>query len=267
MTDPPGWEVHRFGPAPRLVLHVPHAGLAVPADVRAGIVLDDDALAAELAAMTDRHTDVLALRAAEAAQVAGVDSVVVVNRLSRLVVDPERLPDADEPMAAIGMGRAYLTTSSLGRLREPDPARDADLVARFFDPYAAAVAELVDEVLDARGEVTIIDVHSYPRRPLPYESEPAAARPGVCIGTDPFHTPADLVDAARGAFDGVAGGVALDTPFAGTYVPLAHLGTNPGVRALMVEIRRDTYMDEATLDLHDGADDVAARIVALLVRC
>jgi N-formylglutamate deformylase len=256
-----GWQVHRFGDRPRIVLHVPHAGLAMPPDVRAGIVLDDIALADELANMTDRHTDRLALRALEQA---GVAAVVVVNRLSRLVVDPERLPDHQEPMAAIGMGAVYLATAHLGTLRAPDPVRDADLRQRYFDPYAAAVAALVGEVLDDAGEATILDVHSYPSVALPYERAPIEPRPGVCLGTDPVHTPDTLVDAARSAFDGVAGGVDLDTPFAGTYVPLDHFGTNVAVRSLMLEIRRDLYMDEQTLALHDGADDVVDRLAALV---
>lgn len=264
-VEPSAWEVHRVGDQPSVVLHVPHAGLAIPSEVRRGIVLDDAGLEAELAAMTDRHTDVLALRAAElAAERAGVGSIVVVNRLSRLVVDPERLPDDEEPMAAIGMGAVYLATSELGVLRRPDPERDAALRVRYVDPYAAAVAEAVHEVYDARGEATILDVHSYPRIALHYERDPAAARPGVCLGTDHVHTPPTLLAAARAAFDGVEGGVALDTPFAGTYVPLDHYGTTAEVRSLMVEIRRDTYMDEATLGLHAGADDLVARLSALV---
>lgn len=67
-----------------VVLHVPHASTHVPDDVRAGIVLDDAGLAAELLASTDLHTDTL---------VAGLDASRVrlhVNAHSRLVVDPER---------------------------------------------------------------------------------------------------------------------------------------------------------------------------------
>lgn len=261
------WEVHRFGERPTVVLHVPHAGLHVPEPVRADIVLDDAQLDAELAAMTDRHTDVLALGAARAAHDAGVDSVVVVNRLSRLVVDPERLPDDREEMAEIGMGRVYLATSTLGLLRAPDAARDAELVTTYFEPYERAVAVAVDEVLAATGSATIVDVHSYPYRPLPYERDHDAQRPGVCLGTHEPHSPAGLVAAGRVAFDGVPGGVALDTPFAGVYVPTAHFGTNPSVRALMVEIRRDTYMDETSLQLHEGAEGITARLAALLGRC
>lgn len=263
MAAPDHWQVHRFGRRPRLVLHVPHAGLVIPPEVRDGIVLGDRDLQRELARMTDRHTDQLAVRAVERS---GVDAVVVVNRLSRLVVDPERLPDDQEPMAAIGMGVVYSATSDLGVLRQPDPARDAALRERYSDPYATAVAGAVDEVLASHGEVTILDVHSYPSAALRYEVEPTAPRPGVCLGTDPVHSPPDLVQAARDAFDGVAGGVDLDTPFAGTYVPLAHFGSNVAVRSLMLEIRRDLYMDEETSELHSGADDVVARLAALFGR-
>ena len=258
-----GWEVHRFGDRPRVVLHVPHAGLVVPPDVRGGIVLDDDGLERELARMTDRHTDVLALSAVEAS---GTDAIVVVNRVSRLVVDPERLPDDVEPMAAIGMGAVYRATSDLGVLRDVDPSRDADLRSRYFEPYAAAVTDVIDAVVADHGEVTIVDVHSYPSLALPYEREPTQPRPGVCLGTDPVHTPGRLVEAARAAFDGVGGGVDLDVPFAGTYVPLAHYGHDPRVGSLMLEIRRDLYMDEDTLALHDGADEVVARLAGFLAQ-
>jgi N-formylglutamate amidohydrolase len=40
------------------------------------------------------------------------------------------------------------------------------------------------------------------------------------------------------------GGTGLDSPFAGTYVPLAYHGRDPRVSALMIEIRRDVYMAE-----------------------
>ena len=261
MSPAASWGVARTGESPAIVLHVPHAGLEVPADVRADIVLDDAALNAELAAMTDRHTDHLALAAREAA---GVDAIAFLNRLSRFVVDPERLPDDDEPMAARGMGRVYRATSTLGVLRRADPDREAALVEQYLEPYAAAFAAVVGEVIEARGEVTIVDVHSYPCAPLPYEDDPSADRPGLCVGTDRTHTSAWLSGAVEAAFDGVRGGVACDTPFAGTYVPLDRYGSDPRCRSVMVEIRRDLYMDEHTLELHDGAADVIRRLADLL---
>ena len=88
------------------------------------------------------------------------------------------------------------------------------------------------------GPVVLLDVHSYPRDPLPYELHAAGPRPEVCLGTDARHTPAWLLAAARAALAGF--GTACDTPFAGTYVPLALLG-DPRVSSLMLEVRRDVH--------------------------
>jgi hypothetical protein len=56
-----------------VVLHVPHASTVIPADVRAGIVLDDAALARELLASTDHHTDTLIAGLESAFEVPGRD--------------------------------------------------------------------------------------------------------------------------------------------------------------------------------------------------
>lgn len=244
-----------------VVVHVPHASRHVPADARSSIVLDDDALAAELDAMTDVATDVLAERAVAAAVAAGTPRPWrFVNAASRLVVDPERFPDpAAEEMSEVGMGAVYTRTSDLRLLRADDPDRDAALVRRYFDPYAAALADLVDDRLAAHGRCVVVDLHSYPALPLPYERHADDRRPPVCLGTDPVHTPAALVAAARAALAPV-GDVVLDEPFRGTYVPLRHWGTERRVSSLMVELRRDTYAGA------DGADAVVAALVDLLHR-
>lgn len=79
------FEIVPGDPASTVVLHVPHSSRVIPDEVRAGIVLDDDALAADLDAITDARTDEIALQAAD---LAGLRPWVFVNRLSRLVVDP-----------------------------------------------------------------------------------------------------------------------------------------------------------------------------------
>ena len=258
------WAVDTYGdpsaPPSPLLVHVPHAGTRIPPDVRAGLSLDDAALDAELAAMTDWHTDALA---AAALDHAGVPAVVFRNRLSRLVVDPERFPDDREPMAAVGMGAVYRSTSTLAELRRPDDARDDALRNRYFDPYADALAETVDHVLAACDRCVIVDVHSYPTRALPYELDPTADRPGVCIGTDPAHTPGALAARAAECFGGVTGGTGIDTPFAGTYVPTRHYQADPRVHSVMIEIRRDQYLDEPATVRPDGFAEITTRLAAL----
>ena len=219
-----------------VILHVPHSSREIPGEVRAGIVLGDAALERELDHMVDAHTAELAARAAG---LSGVTPWRFVNRLSRLVVDPERFPDEREEMLAVGMGAVYTRTAHRGVLRPADTDPEP-LLARYFRPYARAMSEAVAERLAAAGRVVIVDVHSYPSAALPYEMHGDGPRPAVCLGTDSFHTPAELVAAAREAF----GAVGLDSPFSGTYVPLEFYGREPRVTALMVEIRRDTYMSE-----------------------
>ncbi|MFI2204188.1 N-formylglutamate amidohydrolase [Streptomyces sp. NPDC020192] len=255
----PSYDLLPGAPDSPVLLHVPHSARAVPGDVRAGIVLDDTELERELDHITDAHTAELAEQAAE---LAGVTPWRFVNLLSRLVVDPERFPDEREEMAAAGMGAVYTRTTHKDELRRPDTDPEP-LLERYFRPYARAMTEAVAERLAATGRAVIIDVHSYPTEPLPYELHGTGPRPPVCLGTDAFHTPPELLRAARKAFAGF-GGTGLDSPFAGTYVPLEFYGTDARVGALMVEIRRDTYMAEPRGAAGPGLERLATALAALV---
>lgn len=243
-----------------VVLHVPHSSRALTPAARAGILLDDHALAEELDHLTDAHTDLIATRAAGAA---ASRPWLFLNRFSRLVVDPERFPDEREDMRAVGMGAVYTRTSHNQVLRRDDPAHEEELLARHYRPHAAGMAGLVDDRLARTGAAVIIDVHSYPRQALPYERDHTRARPPICLGTDSVHTPQWLVDAAMDAF-APCGGRGMNTPFAGCYVPLRHHGRDTRVTALMVEIRRDLYLTEPGGVRSDGLGAVADALTGLL---
>ncbi|MET9962252.1 N-formylglutamate amidohydrolase [Streptomyces sp. NPDC006326] len=255
------FRLHPGAPGSPVILHVPHSSRAVPADVRAGIVLDDRDLERELDHITDAHTAEIAAGAAAKAR---ITPWRFVNRLSRLVVDPERFPDEREEMAARGMGAVYTRTTHRAELR-PAGFDGKPLIERYFHPYAEAMTAAVEERLSAVGRAVVLDVHSYPAEALPYELHGDGPRPPVCLGTDPFHTPAPLLDAARQAF-APFGGVGLDSPFAGTYVPLRYYGKDPRVSALMVEIRRDLYMSEPGGPAGPGLDALAGALAALVAR-
>lgn len=258
--DRPAHRLLPGDPASPVLLHVPHGSRTVPADVRAGILLDDAALERELDLITDARTQDIA---AHAARAAAVTPWRFVNERSRLVVDPERFPDEREEMRAVGMGAVYTRTTRRAPLRPEPPADEADLLATYFHPYAEAMTRAVEERLAATGRAVIIDVHSYPSRALPYELHGTDPRPAVCLGTDPFHTPEALVALAREAFAPL-GEHGLDTPFAGAYVPLRHYGKDPRVHALMLELRRDTYLDEPVTP-DDAGLRKAAECLAVLI--
>ncbi|WP_040810959.1 N-formylglutamate amidohydrolase [Nocardia concava] len=242
-----------------VVLHVPHSARTIPEPVRADLLLDDRALDRELDAITDAHTAQLA---AEAAGLSAKRPWQFVNRLSRLVVDPERFPDEREEMLAVGMGAVYTATTDREPLREPDFDPNP-LLDSYFHPYARAMTEVVADRLAAVGQAVIIDVHSYPTEPLPYELHGEGLRPPICLGADAFHTPPELLTRAAGAFVDF-GGVGANSPFAGTYVPLDFYGTDARVSALMVEIRRDLYMSEPGGPPGPGINRLATALASLI---
>ncbi|MEV0093861.1 N-formylglutamate amidohydrolase [Streptomyces sp. NPDC050738] len=253
------FELIAGAPASPVILHVPHSARTVPADVRRSIVLDDAALGLELDHITDAHTAEIA---AAAATMAPLTPWQFVNRLSRLVVDPERFPDEREEMRSVGMGAVYTHTTHRERLRAPD-SDELLLIEAYFHPYAAAMTQAVDDRLAATGRAVVIDVHSYPTEPLPYELHGEGLRPPVCLGTDTVHTPARLLTRAQEVFAPL-GTTAVDTPFAGTYVPLKHYGKDRRVSALMIEIRRDLYMTEPGGRPGPGLQPLAEALAALV---
>ena len=223
---------------------------------RGGILLDDDALAAELLRLTDLHTDRLF------AWIRDLGGTLFVNRVSRLVVDPERFPDdASEPMARVGQGAVYTRTAdgdaAPGRSTRRARSR---LMARWYEPYHAALEGLVARTLDAFGTCLLLDAHSFATVPLTSEPDQDPDRPDVCIGTDPFHTPRPLVTAFAVALVDEGFRVAVDRPFSGSLVPLRWYGTDSRVTSIMLEVRRGSYMDEGTGELLPGFDVVSRRL-------
>ena len=247
------WVIHDGASESCVILHVPHSSKEIPSDVRAGIRLDEAALRLELLRMTDAFTDRIALAATDRST---HRPWAFINGISRLVVDPERFIDGTETMDHKGMGAVYTRTSQGEALRQDSTELRDALIDAYFRPYADALAHLVEQVLDSVGRVILIDVHSFPRCRLPYEDASDVPRPPICLGTDSFHTPPWLLSTAQAAFARL-GESALDTPFSGTYVPLRYYRSDARISSLMVEFRRDLYMDEFTGEA-DPAGIVAA---------
>ncbi|GEM_PF-258265 len=248
-----------------LLVHIPHSSTAIPSLYRSQILLADTALDRELLAMTDRYTDELF---AEHAIANGGSAFV--NGLSRLVFDPERFEeDALEEMSKKGMGAVYTSTSDLGSLRAPDfSASDREEILRdLFRPYAEALSNEVSSQLDRFDRCLIIDAHSFPSKPLPYE-DATLDRPDLCIGFDDFHVSEPLIAALEGTGRRSGWSVGRNTPFAGSYVPLAYYRTDPRVVSVLIEINRSRYMDEATGErsvAFEEARDLAGRLIETAV--
>ncbi|MBH0122526.1 N-formylglutamate amidohydrolase [Rhodococcus sp. CX] len=245
-----------------VLIHVPHSSRVIPPEVRADLLLTEIELAAELDESTDTATDNIA---AEAVRHTRQRPTTIINTLSRLVIDPERFPDTSEPAAAFGRGAVYTRTCTGTPLRPEPYPRTTDLLDGHFRPYADTVTAAVEERLHACGRAIIIDLHSYPEKPSGFEN-PDAARPALCIGTDPIHTPAWLIEATRGAFASLTeiDEIAENAPYAGCYVPLRYYGHDERVTSVMIELRRDLYLSDPRTP-HSARVDRLGHALATLI--
>jgi len=60
--------------------------------------------------------------------------------------------------------------------------------------------------------------------------------------------------------------VKRDTPFSGAFVPSGSYGRDRRIRALMIEVRRDLYMDETTTERRPDYEIVKAAIERAIMR-
>jgi N-formylglutamate deformylase len=233
-------DVSGTGVWPATVLHVPHASRTIPVDVRQELLLDDAEMELELLRMTDAYTDELFAMSA-------LTAVAIDYPVSRLVVDPERFrDDANEPMAARGMGAVYTRTADGRPLRDTIHATERErLLAEWYDPHHRRLAQAVELALDNYGYCLIIDCHSFPSIPLPCDLDGSVPRPDICIGTDSFHTPPGLLAAAVDFCERRRMTFAVDKPYAGSIVPSRWHRQDRRVLSIMVEVNRALYMDEA----------------------
>jgi len=222
-----------------MILHVPHDSTYIPEEEKDRYLLTDTELAEEVRRMTDHFTYDLVEGFLPPEQVirAGV---------SRLVLDVERFTeDYREPMSNVGMEVLYEKTSDGRPLRRKLSSEERrGLLDKWYFPHQRRLADAVDSTLERFGKALIIDIHSYPLVPLGYELSKEAHRPQVCIGTDEYHTSPLLAQTALNIFRDYGFETALNTPFSGTIAPARHYRKDPRVSSIMIEIRRDTYMDE-----------------------
>lgn len=242
-----------------MILHIPHSSRVIPPDVRPTLCLTDAVLDLELLHMTDAWTDELFIPAA------GCGCEAVVFPVSRLVVDPERFENDDqEPMALKGMGAVYIKTSDGTQLRKEHLAGEREaLLERFYRPHHRALEAAADGELKRKGGALIIDCHSFPRRPLPFE-DPALRRPEICVGTDDYHTPPRLGAECVRLFKEKGYDVERNTPFSGSLVPSRWYGSEPLVHSIMIEVRRDLYMDENTGERLPRFDAIRGDLLGIL---
>ena len=222
-----------------LVLNIPHSSTYIPEDCfpkdsREYRILDDDHVN-----MVDWYTDELFDN--------GI-GIPVIAPVSRMVCDTERFrDDSMEPMARIGMGICYETTSDLKHRITITAEHREHVIREYYDVHHKVLELAVDRASASRGYGFIMDCHSFSPVPLPYETDQNKDRPDICIGTDWFHSPGSIDMWARDFFRRRGYRVAVDRPYSGTMVPMKYYRKRQ-VFSLMVEVNRGLYLKDGTTE-------------------
>ena len=238
-----------------VIIHIPHSSVVIPPGVYDQYVSPLSELNRELLRMTDHYTNELFAVPKNLAK-------GIIFPVSRLVVDPERFEDnSKEPMFKKGMGAIYTRTSDKRRLRRKISKNEQeDLLQGYYRPHHERLAAAAGVALVSYNRCLIIDAHSFPSSPLPYESDQRMSRPAICIGTDKHHTPKSLADDAMSIFRREFHTVKFNRPFRGTLVPSAYYKSDLRVQSIMIEVNRSLYMNEVTGEKLPGFKDVERKI-------
>ncbi|MBV1833039.1 N-formylglutamate amidohydrolase [Novacetimonas pomaceti] len=113
-------------------------------------------------------------------------------------------------------------------------------------PYHAALASLIDGCVEKHGVCILLDGHSMPRQG---QREQADFVLGNAWGTSCAPEVTTLIEDILTAH---GYRVVRNMPFAGGYVTRHYGRPRKGVHALQMEISRHLYMDECTLQRHQG---------------
>ena len=220
-----------------IVLHIPHASKNIPDEYLKYFTLSKKDLQIEILKMTDHFTD-------ELFDISCSNIHQLKFPLSRLLVDVERFEEDElEPMFKVGMGCIYEKTHDGKSLKLVKDIKD-ELINKFYKTHHQNFTKIVDAKLKQNNKVLIIDCHSFPKYPLPYELNQEMDRPEICIGTDNFHTSEKLKNLFGELFEGLNFTVKYNEPFKGSIVPLKFYNKEIRVQSIMIEVRRDLYMNE-----------------------
>ena len=145
------------------------------------------------------------------------------------------------------MGAVYTKTADGNQLKVDsfNSEEKKRVMSQYFHPYSKALEGEVAKVLETFGKCFIVDGHSFPTIPLPYE-DPDSNRPDICFGHDSFHAPSESISALENICRSRDYIFSHNEPFTGSYVPIKYFQKEPAIKSLMIEIRRGTYMNESS---------------------
>ena len=222
-----------------MILHIPHSSTFIPEHYNSEWI--NDPLEA-IRVLTDHYTDVLFDYPA---------SQRIVSPISRIICDVERFESGEEMEKRFGMGIVYEYDHLQNPLRSVTLELKNEIIDKYYRPHHRALYDAIVEELLRAESAMIVDCHSFNDEQLQHVEN--TLRPDICIGTDLFHTPTELVLQLVQYLQKYGYSVLVNEPFAGTMVPREYYHKDARVKSVMIEINKRLYLDEAYQKMDDFA--------------
>lgn len=226
----------------QIILHIPHSSVHIPN--KEGYTVDDDIIRQEILKLTDWHTEDLFHSKTD---------IMVTAPFSRVFCDTERFADdSQELMAKFGMGVCYERSDDGKVIRNMNESLKERIIAQYYQKHHDRFRNAVTRQLEGFGQALILDCHSFPSIPLIRDLDQNPDRPDFNIGTDPYHTPAMLIEFSKEFFDTRGYSLGIDVPYSGSIVPLEFYNKKSDVISIMLEVNRKLYLKEPSNEKSEG---------------
>jgi N-formylglutamate amidohydrolase len=143
-------------------------------------------------------------------------------------------------------------------------------IKRYYDPYHRALASLIDKTREMFGFCILLDCHSMPSGAAsPRVSRTSRTRSVDAVLGDCHATACDakVTNEAERRLSEMGYVVRRNNPYAGGFVTRHYGRPGQAIHALQIELNRDLYMDETTIERRDGiaqlTDDMAVLVRGL----
>ncbi len=241
-----------------VILNIPHSSTYIPKKFSKDFLVDKTVLQQETFELADLYTKELFKPLIK-------NFGGIVSEISRLIVDIERFEDDNlEYMSRVGMGVLYEKSTSGIIIRSLDEMQKKQLLELLYYPYHQNFEKMVNDSLAKFHTCIILDCHSFPSEPRPYELNQEQNRPDICLGIDSFHTPKKLLQIFKQNLDTTDFTFKENNPFSGTLVPMKHYRTNKKVCSIMIEVNRNLYMDQNNFSKKIQFNDISLTLCSLI---
>lgn len=211
------------------IFHIPHCSTYIPDEFLSDFIISKDSLELESNIMSDLYIDKF---------VEDEKFKKIIFKYSRILCDVERYLDNREIMESVGMGTFYLNGHNLNKIRNSINLKLIDI----YKNHHSELNSMIKESLKKFKGVLIIDLHSYPKEPLPYELKFGyKKRPEICLGIN-NNQHKNIIESIKTFISDVGLEYEINEPFSGSIIPDEYK-KDKRVFSIMLDIRKDVYIN------------------------